>query len=356
MAAELQWNELDAGFSFDDLVSWQGRGREGFAQAAARIDTIVLGPHASAAFPRELEPFLSRALTPRKQCDFSDLTARSLGRAWAAADPHVVFVENPVSRVVLDPDRAPPADAIAGLREFFARLRRQRAGEKVSFGGIDAIRPITFSGEDVLLEPQTPAAWDELADALQGVIANAVRPYRQACERVVDEVLATAPRRPFHVVSLHDTMNTRMRPDGAIVLGRREVERLPRWVNFGNKGDAQGEAVGDPLTMAPDELRRIALAWSAALGVAQADRAASITLNTPYKGSYEATRFGERLMALGDPRIGAVQVEFRRESLLGPIASAYLQEPGTDWPALDRQQLGDVVEALVAAGARLRGD
>lgn len=354
MGSLLQWIEIDTSYSFDDLVYWHRRGREGFVQAAPRIDTIVLGPHASAAFPRELEPFVSPALTRRKQADFSDLVTSALGRAWAGADPHVVFVENPVSRLVLDPNRAPPADPIADLREFYARLRRQRAGEKVGFGGVDAIRPVTFSGEDVLLEPQTPAAWDELADALHGVIANTVKPYQEACERVVQEVLAASPSGPLRLVSLHDTMNTQMRADGAICVGRREADRLPVWVNFGNKGDARGEAAGEPITMDAGELRRLAAAWAEALEVAPADRAAAFRLNAPYKGSYEVTHFGECLMALGRPALGAVQVEFRRESLLGPIATAYLQEPGEDWPAPDGQHLDDVVEALVAAGASLR--
>lgn len=107
----------------------------------------------------------------------------SLGRAWAAADPGVVFVENPHSRLVLDPNRSPPADVMPGLREFFVRLQRQRAGEKIPFGGIDAV------------------------------------------------FKARKPGTALRVISLHDIMNTKMRADGAIVVERPAADRLPQLVN-----------------------------------------------------------------------------------------------------------------------------
>ena len=138
MSTAIDWIPAGQTFAFDDLLFWQGKGDGPFTAVAARIDTIVLGPHASARFPAELQPFVDATLTRRKQYDYSDVITSSLGRAWAAADPGVVFVENPHSRLALDANRAPPADVMPGLREFFARLERQRAGEKVSFGGIDA--------------------------------------------------------------------------------------------------------------------------------------------------------------------------------------------------------------------------
>lgn len=136
---------------------WQTAGQQPFEQAAAQIDTIVLGPHASAAFPSELKPFVNPELTQRKQCDFSDVLTSTLGRLWAQCDAHTVFVENPHPRLAGDANRAPRVDPMADLREFFARLARQKNGDKVSFAGIDAIRPLTFSGEPVLLEPQSEA-------------------------------------------------------------------------------------------------------------------------------------------------------------------------------------------------------
>lgn len=353
----LIWIEAGRRFGFDDLVHWRDRGREPFEAAAVRIDTIVLGPHASAAFPEELRPFVAPGLTRRKQCDFSDIATFGLGRAWADADPHVVFVHNPVSRLVLDPNRARPADPIGSLREFYARLRRQRKGEQVVFAGVDAVRPVTFSGEDVLLEPTSSEGWASLADALGSVIGRAVDRYRATCDQVVDTVLAhRPPRAALRVISLHDTMNTQMRRDGALVVERPAADRLPTWVNFGNRGDARGEAEGDtPLTINGPELRRLATAWADALGLDQAGRRAGIWLNRPYKGAFETVHYGARLRSLGHPRVGAVQVEFLRESLLGSAATSRLHAPGDDWPHVDEDHCRRLAAALAAAGRTLRG-
>jgi hypothetical protein len=354
MTSDLLWIDAGRRFGFDDLVFRHDRQRP-FAQVAGAIDTIVLGPHASAAFPAELHPFIAPALTRRKQCDFSDIITASLGRAWVAADPRVVYVENPVSRLVLDPNRAPPADPIAGLREFYQRLARQRAGESVSFGGVDAVRPITFGGEDVLAEPGSPAAWQTLATTLADVAARTVAAYRACCDEVLRTVLERRPANaPLRVFSLHDTMNTKMRADGAIVVERAPADRLPLWANLGNKGDAHGNAQDDPITLDGAELRRIAAAWADGFGLQGAARDEQILLNRPYKGAYETVHYGARLRALGQPRVGAVQVEFLRETLLGPAAVARLHAPGTDWPAVDEAYIAGIAAALARAGQALR--
>jgi len=351
----IDWIPARQSFAFDDLVFWQGKGGVLFDTVAARIDTIVLGPHSSARFPAELQPFVDPALTRRKQYDYSDVITSSLGRAWAAADPGVVFVENPHSRLVLDPNRAPPADVMPGLREFFARLERQRAGEKVSFSGIDAVRPVTFSGEAVLRPPANDAEWSALEKAL--ITARRLGPeaYRSACDRVIEAVLkARRPGTALRVISLHDTMNTKMRTDGAIVVERPSADRLPQLVNFGNKGDDRGEAGADPLTISAAEMRRIADAWAQGFGFDATTRGAAITLNSPYKGAFETVHYGAKLATINDPRVGAVQVEFLRETLLGPRATAQLQQPGTDWPATDATHLTGIVDSLIAAGRQLR--
>jgi len=355
MSATLDWVPAGQAFGFDDLVFWQGKGSAPFSAAAARIDTIVLGPHASARFPAELQPFVDAGLTRRKQYDYSDAITSSLGRAWAAADPGVVFVENPHSRLVLDPNRAPPADVMPGLREFFARLERQRKGDKVTFGGIDAVRPITFAGETVLRPPGSDEEWTALQNALAAARQLGPTAYRSACDGVIDAVLkARKPGGALHVISLHDTMNTKMRPDGAIVVERPAADRLPQLVNFGNKGDERGERDADPVTIGAAELRRIADAWAQGFKIDAATRSAAITLNRPYKGAFETVHYGAQLAALNEPNVGAVQVEFLRESLLGPRATAHLQQPGADWPDLDRTHLDGIVSALVAAGRLLR--
>ena len=351
----LQWLPSGAQFGFDDLVYWGGKANETFEQAAPRFDTVVLAPHASAAFPQELQAFINPQLTQRKQFDFSDVLTYSLAHAWAEADPHVVVVSNPVSRLVLDPNRAPPADPVADLREFFTRWAQQNQGEKVSFAGIDAIRPVTFSGEAVLLEPHSSAQWEDLSAVLLNAIARTVLPYRKTCERVVQYLLAHASaRRPFYVISLHDTMNTKMRDDGAIVVERPAADRLPHWVNFGNKGNQHGEFSGDALTLGAAELRRIAQAWHEALPISEAQRGHAITLNQPYKGAYETVHFGALLQARGLLYQGAVQVEFLREALLGARATAELHQPGNTWPELDSAHLNTIALALTQAGAVLR--
>lgn len=354
MNTAIDWIPAGQTFGFEDLVFWQGKGGVPFSAATAHIDTIVLGPHAGARFPAELQSFVDAALTRRKQYDYSDVITGSLGRAWAAADPGVVFVENPHSRLVLDPNRAPPANVMPGLREFFARLERQRAGEKVAFGGIDAVRPITFSGETVLRAPHNDAEWSALQQALAAARRLGPESYRGACDRVIDAVLkARKPGAALRVISLHDTMNTKMRADGAIVVERPAADRLPQLVNFGNKGDDRGEAGTDPLTISAAEMRRIADAWAQGFGFDATTRVGAITLNSPYKGAFETVHYGAKLAALNDPRVGAVQVEFLRETLLGPRATAQLQQPGMDWPEVDLKHLDGIVSALVAAGRLL---
>ena len=355
METNIDWIPAGRSFSFDELVFWKGKGSLPFNAAAARADTIVLGPHAGARFPAELQPFVDPALTRRKQYDYSDAITSPLGRAWAAADPAVIFVECPHSRVVLDPNRAPPADAMSSLREFFRRLERLRAGESVSFAGIDAIRPITFSGEAVLTPPAHETHWAGLAAALATGRKLGHDRYRDACNRVIDAVLDARPKdAALLVVGLHDTMNTKMRADGALVVERPLADRLPTLVNFGNKGDAQGESESEPLSLGAAPMRRIAEAWAYGFKLDAAAVGRAISLNHPYKGGYEIGHYGEVLAASQRPRVGAFQVEFLREALLGPRATAHLQQPGADWPEVDEAHLKAVVTSLVEAGQRLR--
>lgn len=342
MSAGLLWLESGRSYGFDDLVFWRDRERKPFAAVAGAIHTVVLGPHASAGFPAELQPFIAHGLTLRKQFDYSDVLTSALGRAWAAADPGVVFVENPHSRLVLDPNRAPPAQPLQDLRAFWARLAQVRAGATdVSFAGVDAIRPITFAGEDVLREPADEAGWTALAAALSRSQAQGPLAYGAAVERVMGQVCEQGPARGLLVVSLHDTMNTKMRADGAIVVERPVADRLPAWVNLGNRGDAQGE--GQAVSLPAPALRRLAARWGHALGAA----AAEITLNVPYKGAHETLHWGQALAARAGS--GAVQAEFRREALLGPQAVAHLQQPGSDWPQGLDARLADIARKLARA-------
>ncbi len=356
MSEALLWIEAGRRFGAEDLVFWQGRGRQSLSECAATVDTLVLGPHASAALPAELRPFIAPGWTRRKQCDFSDCLTADLGRAWAAADAGVVYIENPVSRLVQDANRAPPADALGGLHEFFRRLELQRAGVAQSFAGVDAIRPISFSGEQVLLEPRSEAQWQALGELLQDAAERTVAVYRACCEEVLAMLLDKRPAAaPLRVISLHDTMNTQMRADGAIVVERPLEDRLPDWMNLGNRGDEAGNEAGEPLSLPGAELRRIATAWARALGLSEAQGQRAILLNKPYKGAYETQHFGALLRPRGQPQIGALQLEFRREALLSPMALAQLHAPGLDWPAPEPKHLQTLAEALAQAGRALRG-
>jgi N-formylglutamate amidohydrolase len=355
MSKELLWIEAGRRFRPEELVFWQARGRRALSEVAEGVDTLVLGPHASAAFPAELRPHIAPALSLRKQCDYSDCLTATLGRAWAAADAGVVYIENPVSRLVQDANRAPPADALGGLQEFFRRLARQRAGEPAGFGGVDAIRPITFSGEDVLLEPASPAEWQALGELLRDAAERTVAVYRACCEQVLELLVEKRPPgAPLRVISLHDTMNTKMRADGAIVVERPAEDRLPDWMNLGNRGDEQGDEAGEPLSLSGAELRRIARAWAQALGLSEEDGQRAIRLNKPYKGAYETQHFGALLRPLGQAQIGALQLEFRREALLDSAALARLHGPGQDWPEPDAAHLQAIAAALAQAGQALR--
>lgn len=69
------------------------------------------------------------------------------------------------------------------------------------------------------------------------------------------------------------------------------ADRLLQQVNFGNKGDECGEA------------------------------GAAISLNRPYKGVFETVDYGTKLAAMNDQRVGTVQLEFLRETLLGQSAA-----------------------------------
>jgi len=354
MNPSLQWIEAGRQFAFEDLVFFQGRGTHDFAIRAAHIDTIVLGPHASAAFPEELQNFIAPDLTLRKQCDFSDIITASLGRAWVKADPHVVYVENPMSRLIQDPNRAPAVNPMSALREFYQRLKKQRSGANISFTGVDAIRPITFSGERVLLEPDTPDQWQALEDIFSSAVRRGIHVYSECCEQVLFHVLAArAPTSPLLLISLHDTMNTKMGEDGALVLERPAADRLPRWVNFGNGGNSEGEAENEPVTLDAGTLRRLAGAWADAFGLHGTEREEAIWLNRPYKGAFEVRHFGARLRTRQNPAIGAVQVEFLRETLLGPLVVEKLHQPGNDWPEVDSIHMNTIAHSLAKAGQSL---
>lgn len=348
---ELEWLPAGQGFAPEALVHWQGKVQgQPLETVLPGVHTVVLGPHAGVALPGELRPFIASGLSRRQQYDYADWNTGPLGRAWAAATPGLLFIENPHARLVQDPNRPPPSDPLAMLREFHARLARQRAGEPgISFAGVDAVRPLSFAGAEFLPAPPDEAGWQALGRALAQCRRLGWAPYQAAVSEVLERRLALAPQRPLLLLSLHDTMNTRMGPDGALDQARAPAERLPDWVNFGNLGDAHGEAPAgtaeSTLSLAPQRLRRIVAAWQQAL---QAP-AGAFTLNTPYRGAYETQHWGALVRRRGAAGSGALQLEFRRETLLGAEAVAWLRRPGRDWPPLDTAHLQRTAQALSQA-------
>jgi len=87
--------------------------------------------------------------------------------------------------------------------------------------------------------------------------------------------------------------------------------------------------------------------------VPAAEAPQALALNRPYKGAFETTFFGERLRGR-HPQTGAVQLEFLRETLIGPATTRQLHQPGIDWPALDEAWLAPIAGKLAQAGAALR--
>lgn len=351
-------------FSFDDMVFWSGKASGvPFESAMARVDTIITGPHAGAAFPNELKPFVCPSLTRRMQYDFSDVATGPIGQEWAHLDANVVFVQNCAARVVTDANRAPNSDDLeADLREFF---RRWHAGEPVT--GVDAVRPVTFGGIPVLREPQSLSEWVDLVAALRVARAGGPQAYSDALARVVETVLGARTDSygaPITLLCLHDTDAFKCAPDGSLTIERPTAGRMPSLVCLGNCGDAAGEAKpgGRAVTMPPDELRRLARVWAATFGVADADAGpctcespadCAVSLNRPYAGGHELQDWTDRLADFG-VAVEAFQVEFNRSVLLGPAADAVLRLPGEDWPPHDAAHAKHIAQKLRAATEEAR--
>ena len=395
-SGELVWIPRGTTFGEDDFVYYAGKGDRPFEEVAGRFDLIVTGPHATAAIPRELEDWIEPGMTARKQHDFSDCTTSAVGRAWAAADPRVLYIENPHPRVLYDPNRPHPEDPEHDLREFFARLHAAERGDPVSFGGIDALRPVTFAGERFLREPRNETEWAELVALLSDIAARGSRVYRSVRDDVIERVYLAKSRRlagvdlgtvgsaelnsmrMLTVQCIHDTMNATVTTDGSVDAAKPVADRLPSIVSFGNRGDHRGEPRSpsdgsilpeiDVPTMNGAMLRSTRRAFQRAFGVPEAELASALELNQPYLGAYEVQKIGRDLRALEERgvvrhvtnegllrvRTAAYQAEFLREFLLGDGNVAHIRQPGDDWPAVDIGHVERIAGRLVAAYDMLR--
>jgi|GEM_PF-474637 hypothetical protein len=393
---KIVWIPRGTTFVEEDFIYYAGKGEQAFDEVAGRFDLIVTGPHATAAIPRELEPWIEPEMTARKQHDFSDCTTSAVGRAWAAADPKVLYIENPHPRVLYDPNRPHPRDPEGDLREFFARLHAEERGNRVSFSGIDALRPVTFAGERFLREPGSEEEWTELVALLFDIAARGSRVYRSVRDDVIERVYLAKSRRladvdlgtvgaaemnamrMLTVQCIHDTMNATVNVDGAVDVVKPVADHLPAIVSFGNRGDFRGEPrspsdgsilpVIDVPTMSGEMLRSTRRAFKRAFGVPETELASALELNQPYLGAYEVQKIGRDLRSLEERgvvrhagnegllriRTAAYQAEFLREFLLGESNVAHIQQPGDDWPAVDDAHIERIVNRLVAAYEMMR--
>ena len=243
--AHIDWIPAGTRFGIDDMAFFVGSGERDIDEALADVDLVVTGPHAAAAFPAELQPFVDARFTKRLQYDFTDVSTSPIARRWAQIDPHVLYIEDPHPRAVRDANRPHPVDVVAGLREAFARLDAAESGSRPSLAGVDAVRPVTFGYLPVYRKPQDDSEWNELSGALATAGELGIDQYERVRDDLIQRVIEAKLRRlatldpstcsvsewnsatTLDVLSLHDTMNHTARPDGAICLEREVVDRLP---------------------------------------------------------------------------------------------------------------------------------
>lgn len=344
----LIWSETGRTYGTEELIHWHGKGVTSLESAISRTRIIVLGPHSSATFPAELAPFIHRDVTLRRQLDYSDYMAGLLGRQWASSCEGLIYIENPHSRIVLDPNRPLSSRPMDDLRSCFERIREQ--GANATLAGVDMIRPVTFGGWPVLREPRSPIEWQAFEEAwIQAAYLGAFK-YIDISRKIVETCIKNceAMRQRLIVFSLHDTMNCKMGADGSINIARPESDQLPHWVNIGNLGNETGNPIGaSPVSMESGAAIEMVKLFQCALRALGDVDENIVTLNKPYKGAHETKEYGLRLCNSQLPDgSGVLQLEFRRESLLGSEATLDLQHPGTGWPAPDMGLLQSITASL----------
>lgn len=347
-------------FAPEDITFWADRATRSLDDAIAEADLLVSAPHAGAAIPEELASFLAPEFTRRLQFDFTDVSTSAIVRRWAEIDHRIVVVENPHPRMLRDPNRERPADLRATLREAFDRVRAAGPYARVDLSGVDAVRPVTFSFYPLLSVPGSDADVDRIADAFTAVAEQGLRVYETTRDELSDRFVAksfaegsTGTPTAFTRLSFHDTMNTTTTVDGAVNVQRAREDRLPAVVALSNRGDHEGEPIGQsPVTMAPEHLRILAQTHRSAFDVADP---ASVALNQPYLGSFEIIDAGARFRTVSAEAaslgvsLGAVQAEFLREFLLGERNTAILQQPGTGWVEPEPEHVDHIAQACKRA-------
>lgn len=390
----LVWIKKGKSFAFDDIVFYKDKGKKSFEEVAAQIDLIITGPHSTAAIPRELEPFMSQDFSQRKQYDFSDVSTFPIGRKWAELDERVVFIEDPHPRLIFDQNRPRPSDAAAQLTEAFARLAAQTKEKPASMSGVDAIRPVTFGGAEVLKTPAGAEDIQQLTHIILEVAESGSFFYAKTRDQVIETVFEKKGIRlatldldnislkdfnsacMLHIHSLHDTMNTKIMPDGAVTVERPPADQMPLLVSLANRGGVRGElrysSKGalpdlDTLSMPAAELRKIAASYAACFEIPAEKLEETIWLNRPYFGGLEVQLAGDRVRKLsargqvlhqtGDLlslHVAAFQSEFLREAMMGAKATVQIKTPGVDWPEIDEEHVDQFTRKCAAAHDMLR--
>lgn len=325
-------------FAPSEIIHYADPDMRDLAQAIAEADVLVTVPHAGAAIPEELAGFLSPALSPRLQVDFSDAAAASVVQRWAQIDPRVVALVNPHPRLVRDPNRNRPADLRAELQQAFERVHAAGPDQQADLSGVDAIRPVTHSNIPIFERPATSERLDALVNTLEAVAAQGLDVYEAMREELTELFITKglAHGGAFTRLSFHDSMRTTMREDGSLKTEPSKSVDMPAVVTLSNGGDAKGEErdAASPVTMLPADLRELAEAHRTEFEVAEPE---AVTLNQPYRGSHEIFGAAARFRSIADEAAAAsfspaaVQAEFLREYLLGPEAMRELREPGRVW-------------------------
>ena len=137
--AHIDWIPEGTRFGVTEMAYFVGRGECDIDDALADIHLVVTGPHASAAFPAEVQPFVDVRLTKRLQYDFTDVSTSPVARRWAEINPHVLYIEDPHPRLevcgphaVLSEQATPDAVELrsrhAGLDRIEHLLQHRRYG------------------------------------------------------------------------------------------------------------------------------------------------------------------------------------------------------------------------------------
>ena len=382
------WVPAGTAFDADDFVYYRDKGRRPVGDVLGEIDLVLTGPHASAAFPEEMAPYVAEGLTCRLQHDFTDVSTSPVGRRWAEIDPHVLYVENPHPRAVRDANRARPDDLGPGLREAFARLRQ--AGETAAVPDWGRRRPTS----DVRLPPRAARATERgPVDCVDrrpehgGIIgrrrvrAGTRRSHRANRERQAGAAGIARCRRPDRervAIGLHAARDVAARhdePHGTIRRGdlhgapasRSTAERRRLSNHGGPDTGVRASTTGvllddeDVLSLDPATMRAIANAYRWAFDAYGPD---NVAFNRPYLGGFETRHIAPWLRSRapqavvscdGVPvalHLGAWQNEFLREFLLGPDATDHLMTPGEDWVMPPDDRVTWLAERLRAAHDR----